>query len=134
MKKLLFLFLIVFAVSYSAQAQINYSNPEKVFFEAHQSNKLFFLIGQEEIPLYEKYYFAQLLKDSFSSFSEEEVRITNTGDPALYLIARDTQISIFTLDFVRARVAQIRAQITSIKATYSTEAQAQEYFKSLIRK
>ncbi len=134
MKKFIFLFLILFAFSYSAKAQINYTNPEKVFFEGHENDKLFFLIGQEETPLYEKYYFAQLLQDSFSSFTNDEVRITNIGEPALYLIARDTQISTFTLDFVRSRVAQINNQITTIKSNYSTEQQAQDYFKSLIRK
>jgi hypothetical protein len=124
----------MFAYSYSTQAQINYSNPEKVYFEGNQNNKLYFLIDQEETPLYERYYFAQLLDESLSTFNQKEIRIHNIGQKALSLVVRDSQITTFTLDFVRSKVAQIKTQITTIKANYSTDREAQEYFKTLIRK
>lgn len=134
MKKLLFLFLMVVAIAYSADAQINYSNPEKVFFEGEENNKLFFLIGQEEIPIYERYYFAQTLEESLSELNIRDIRITNIRENDLYLIVRNSQASTFTLEFVRSKVGQIRSQITTIKANYATDREAQEYFKSLIRK
>ncbi len=134
MKKFLFLILIVFAFSYSADAQINYTNPEKVLFEAEGNNQLFYLIGQEETSIYEKYYFFSLLKQSLSSYSSDIVRFANIEDHNMSVVVNSNQATTFTLNFLRTKVAQVRSQIATVKSSYATDQEAQQYFKSLIVK
>ncbi|WP_338790085.1 hypothetical protein V9L05_04665 [Bernardetia sp. Wsw4-3y2] len=134
MRKLLFLLLITFAISYSANAQINYSNPEKVYFKGEKNDKLFFLIGQDDIPLYERHYFAQLLNESLSSFNPKEISFSKVGTNTMYLVVKNNLQSTFTLAFVRSKVANIKSQIVTMKQNFTNDEAAQEHFKSLIIK
>lgn len=134
MKKFLFLLLIAFAVSYSANAQVNYTNPEQVLFKGQENNKLFFLIGQEDMPLYERHYFAQLLNQSLSSFERRDITFSKVGKGLMYLIVNSTLHETFTLDFVRSKVATIKNDIAIIKQNFRDDNEAQQHFKSLIIK